>query len=562
MTDSRKLVLFAVAVFAVALLGAAQPPGSPTPPLPAPEPPRTGPPPAPDLPPAPRPAPPIVPQTGSGPLLPGMPTVPAPRFNLKFDQKAAPKDLLPTAPKASARGPVTADDLKAVPEVDFAAHPKDESADKLTHAAALQIAKINHVNAKKTDAFMATLLENRPDLTGMPFAMGDACRTTGDKLKHVTQAMQLVRQAMAGNVLQAVNPPAPPAPMFRSSFSSPVQPAVAQQPATGRVTLGNFLAAQNVDVISDIAFLTQPFWKRYTELCEQEDAARGRTDKETAEHILLARASALTQMLAAETAEVRLGLVKYLTGVPHVESTKALARMAIYSAEPDIRDAALAALKVRREKDYTDILVTGLRYPWPAVAKRAADAIAKLERTDLVPQLLTALEAADPRLPVVKDEAGKKVASVREMVKLNHHRNCLMCHAPNGSGTPNANALTAEVAVQGQPLPLPSQGYRQETQELLIRLDVTYLRQDFSATLPVADAHPWPEQQRFDFFVRERTLTADEAAEYVAKLAPKEEGVLSPYHKAAVGALRELTGKDAAPTAAAWRKLLGVPRAE
>jgi hypothetical protein len=32
--------------------------------------------------------------------------------------------------------------------------------------------------------------------------------------------------------------------------------------------------------------------------------------------------------------------------------------------------------------------------------------------------------------------------------------------------------------------------------------------------------------------------------------------VLSPYHKAAVGALRELTGKDAAPTAEAWRKLL------
>ena len=75
-----------------------------------------------------------------------------------------------------------------------------------------------------------------------------------------------------------------------------------------------------------------------------------------------------------------------------------------------------------------------------------------------------------------------------------------------------------------------------------------------------ADAHPWPEMQRFDFFVRERKLTAGEAAEYRDKLTPKEEGVLSPYHKAAVAALREMTGKDAAPTAAAWRKLLNAEK--
>jgi hypothetical protein len=160
----------------------------------------------------------------------------------------------------------------------------------------------------------------------------------------------------------------------------------------------------------------------------------------------------------------------------------------------------------------------------------------------------------------VKDEDGKKIASVREMVKMNHHRNCLMCHSPAASGTPNPNAITAEVAVQGQPLPSPSEGgYRQSTPELMIRLDVTYLRQDFSASLPVSEAHPWPEAQRFDFFVRERKLTDVEAAEYREKITPKEEGVPSPYHKAALAALREMTGKDAAPTASAWRKLLNIP---
>jgi hypothetical protein len=90
----------------------------------------------------------------------------------------------------------------------------------------------------------------------------------------------------------------------------------------------------------------------------------------------------------------------------------------------------------------------------------------------------------------------------------------------------------------------------------MVRIDVTYLRQDFSALMPVADAHPWPEMQRFDFLVRERKLTDDEVVVYRDKLTPKEVGVLSPYHKAALAALREITGKDTAPTAEAWRKLL------
>ena len=77
--------------------------------------------------------------------------------------------------------------------------------------------------------------------------------------------------------------------------------------------------------------------------------------------------------------------------------------------------------------------------------------------------------------------------------------------------------------------------------------------------LPVSDSHPWPELQRFDFLVRERKLTAEEAVAYRENLIPKEVGVLSPYHRAALAALRELTGKDAAPTAEAWRKLLALP---
>ena len=381
------------------------------------------------------------------------------QFDLKFDPKASAKDLLPVAPKVSpVTGPVLADDLRKIPEIDFQAPPKGNDP---TNEAARQIAKINHVNAKKADAFMAALLENRPDLAGVPFAMGDDCRTDGDRLKHFTQAAQTVRQALGAGRGPVTPPSLPPAPAGFTTPSAP-QPVAPPQAGNGPATGGGgpfvtFTAIQAADVNADISAVTLPFWKLYATICEQEDTGT-RRDKETVELVTLARVAALTQMLAAESAEMRLGLVKYLTGVPHVEATKALARVAIFSAEDDIRAAAVTALKVRREKDYTDILVKGLRYPWPAVAKRAAEVIAKLERTDLVPELVAVLGSSDPRLPATKDVGGKTVAVVREMVKVNHHRNCLMCHTPVGSGTPNPNALTAEVAVPGQPLPLPSEG--------------------------------------------------------------------------------------------------------
>jgi len=93
-------------------------------------------------------------------------------------------------------------------------------------------------------------------------------------------------------------------------------------------------------------------------------------------------------------------------------------------------------------------------------------------------------------------------------------------------------------------------------------VDVTYLRQDFSLLQPVADADPWPQMQRFDFLVRTRTLSEEEAQSYRDKLQPREPGVLSPYHRAALAALRELTGRDTEPTPQAWRRLLGQLSAE
>jgi hypothetical protein len=188
------------------------------------------------------------------------------------------------------------------------------------------------------------------------------------------------------------------------------------------------------------------------------------------------------------------------------------------------------------------------------VSKRAAEALVKLERKDLLVNLIEVLESPDPRLPVA--EKGKTV--VRELVKVNHHRNCLLCHAPGNTDNTPDGVLKVAVPLPGEPLPKPSEGGYQSTPppspDIVVRLDMTYLRQDFSMMMPVSDPHPWPEMQRFDFLVRTRELTSADAKAYES--GSEEPGRLSPYHRAALYALRELTGRDTAPTAAAWRKLL------
>ncbi|HEY1187663.1 MAG TPA: hypothetical protein VGE74_08395, partial [Gemmata sp.] len=162
--------------------------------------------------PAPNSAPPPVPP-GSGPAptlppLPGTSSLPtpqpfpvptlSPRFSFKIEPNAPVKDLLPVAPRGQlASGPLLTDDLNAVPEVEFEGRPeKLPEPSKQLEQAAHQLAKIDHLNAKKTDAFMAALIENRSDLAGLPFAMGDDCRSGPERAKCFTAAVGVVRQAM------------------------------------------------------------------------------------------------------------------------------------------------------------------------------------------------------------------------------------------------------------------------------------------------------------------------------------------------------------------------------
>ena len=133
----------------------------------------------------------------------------------------------------------------------------------------------------------------------------------------------------------------------------------------------------------------------------------------------------------------------------------------------------------------------------------------------------------------------------------------MMCHAPRDPVTTAAGALTAEVPIPGQPLPTPFRGLR-----LIVAGPDGPHRRDLPAAGLLGDVARRKSRTRGRNRSASTSSSAsasspcEEAIDYRSQLALKEPGVLSPYHKAALCALRELTGKDTAPTAEAWRKLL------
>jgi hypothetical protein len=496
------------------------------------------------------------------------------QFVVKFDPKTPPQDLLPKAPKASVAGkprlPQTFADVAEISLHDPLA--KTMKSDEAQLYIARTIDRINHLNQKKTDAFMEELLNQRADLFGLPFAMGDSCRLREERGRQF--GMSLVHLRRARNFLAA--PGGPPSVLVPAMPVPPPPPLGAPAPAPSVIMPQSFVADDPIAVNPNHP--GDAILETFRKYCEDGEKSDNRLDANRTQHIVPARIAALMQVLMPEGAQLKVALVKYLAGVSHVEATKALARLAIFSSEAEVRQAAIQALKTRRERDYTAVLVDGLSYPWPAVARSASEAILKLERNDLIPQLLDMLERPDPRGPQTRETGGKKTTVVRELVRINHHRNCLLCHAPaqsdviSGPSTfgPNSpqivsekastmSLLTAQVPLPDQELPLPnspSGGYSNNIPDILVRIDVTYLRQDFSVRLPISGADPWPEMQRFDFVVRSREVSDADAQAYRDLLQPRQAGVLSPYHRAALYALREMTGLDTAPTAEAWRKLL------
>jgi hypothetical protein len=263
----------------------------------------------------------------------------------------------------------------------------------------------------------------------------------------------------------------------------------------------------------------------------------------------------LTQLLQAEDRPLRLLLVELLARIKGRAASQALAQRALFDLSDEVREAAVAALRERPRDDCRRLLLDGFRYPWPPVADHAAEALVALRDRDSVPDLVRLLDEPDPALPAFAGRADGRLgpAVVSELVRVNHLKNCLLCHAP--SLAPN-EPVRGLVPTPGQPVPPAfSPQYYESTTGIFVRADVTYLKQDFSVPQPVVRPEPWPASQRFDYLVRTRPAAVDE----LTALLARRDGY--PQREAVLFALRELTGKDAGPTALDWQSVLASARA-
>jgi hypothetical protein len=268
----------------------------------------------------------------------------------------------------------------------------------------------------------------------------------------------------------------------------------------------------------------------------------------------------LMQILMAEDSDIRIILAQHLGHIPGNAATAALAQLALFDLNPQVRARAVAGLAGRPAGDYQQLLLVGFEHPWPAVADHAAEALVALKRTDAVPDLTSLLAAPDPRAPYSKPNSSGRF--VKELVRVNHLRNCLLCHPPSFQSQDRVRGLVPPSEPRKEPVvllyykPSPEQS-KSPPRWIFVRADVTYLKQDFSRMLPVANPGKWPAVQRFDFFVRERPATERELMESdtLEKLA-RTRVSFPPRYYSIVFALRELTGHDFGPTTADWKAVL------
>lgn len=402
-------------------------------------------------------------------------------------------------PNARPAAPVVADDLTRVPEVAVAdAFPANVQPDVAKRRIANLVNQIKTENARQQDAFVLANMKARPELAGLPFVMGADCRLDMNRAQSFQSSVEAVRDGLE-----------------RDARSH-------QQEHT-------------------------PFWNTYLQETNQQGID---TDHGVA---------ALTQILGPESKTMRTSLVRRLKLSNNPAALKTIARAAVFDADGDVRMAALQALKEEkktREPAVTEALLAGIRYPLATVAKRSARAIINLERKDLLPTLVAALADPAPSDPVTGEDG---TTTVREVVKINHHRNCLLCHPPVQTG--QEQEVPGVIPIPGMPFstsPKEAYGRASQSNDPMVRADTTYLRQDFSVMMAVANAAPWPEMQRFDFIVRKRVVEGKELAQLQEKVQGRPAGFLSENHKAILTALTELSGeRNVAPNQAAWQRVIG-----
>jgi hypothetical protein len=265
------------------------------------------------------------------------------------------------------------------------------------------------------------------------------------------------------------------------------------------------------------------------------------------------------QMLQVEDEPVRAHLVDLLKDTKGARASAELARRAVADPSPKVRAQARKALKDRKAEEYQQVLVQYLNYPLEPVAANAAETLVELNVKEAVRALVEMLKGPDAMLPRMTDCFDEPQTVVPQVVRINHLKGCLLCHAPAGDSARRGGGRAAVGAVPrpGQSVPpMRSEEYYSKS-DLLVRADVTFLRQDFSVMQPVENAKPWPSRQRFDFVVRLQPVSG-ELAERLTR--QHQAHGISEHRRIVLYTLQRLTGGNVPSGLRAWHEQLASSR--
>jgi hypothetical protein len=395
----------------------------------------------------------------------------------------APQEPRPDAPTDSPRRPASPDEAGLLG--DLQNHAREIQLDSAPGTSAKLLGKAadgRKATAARAAASLPEVLARRPDLAGLPVLNERECKASEEATANLDAVSGIVRFLEAD---------------------------------------ARLLGIKTKDDADEVSARDQYLVKN---LADEKDLL-------TDDH-----APGLAQMLCAETKPVRLQLTKMLAIMKGPRASIALARQALFDLTPEVRDAAIQALKDRPREEYRQALLDGLRYPWPPVADHAAAALTAVDDRAAAKELARMLTLPDPSAPMLNE---KRKWVVPELVKINHLRNCLLCHAPSFT---RHDPVRGFIPVAGQEIPV---SYYAQPDGEFVRADITYIKQDFSVTQPVADPGKWPKMQRFDYLVRHRELTGRELGDVGGRSDP---GKPYPQREAVRFALAILTSAKADPS--------------
>jgi hypothetical protein len=217
----------------------------------------------------------------------------------------------------------------------------------------------------------------------------------------------------------------------------------------------------------------------------------------------------MEQMIQTENRELRRALISLLIAIKGKEATEAIARRAVFDLSPEVRGVAIKALANRSRDEARSVFLDALRHPWAPAADHAAVALSELNDQKAFDSVRELVDQPDPKEPFMEG----KTWYVREVVRVNHLRNCLLCHAVS---LDIKDSVRAPVPTSGRALPRVYYASRGGSSLDSIRADIVYFRQDFSVMHKVAKHGEWPARQRFDYLVRKRELTPKEIDKLIA----------------------------------------------